>query len=121
MMLSLSLLHIWFPRYFGWRKELVGLSLINRQMMYVHTFFIGLVLFMMALIALFEAPELINTKLGNHISLTIGTFWTIRLLIQLFVYSSQLWRGKKKETMIHIVFTATWTYLATVFFAAGTL
>jgi hypothetical protein len=90
-------------------------------MMYVHTFFIGLVLFMMALIALFEAPDLINTKLGNHISFTLGIFWTIRLLIQLFVYSPQLWRRKKKETTIHLVLTATWIYLSVVFFAAGTL
>ncbi len=38
----LALLHAGFPRYFNWATEFQPLSLINLQMMYVHTLFIAL-------------------------------------------------------------------------------
>ena len=49
LLIALALLHAFFPRYFQWKKELSGLKLINRQMMYVHTFFIALAVFLMGL------------------------------------------------------------------------
>jgi hypothetical protein len=39
LLIALALAHIVFPKYFNWDKELKSLSLINRQMMTVHTFF----------------------------------------------------------------------------------
>ncbi len=41
LLITLALVHIIFPKYFNWNKELKALSLINRQMMTVHTFFIA--------------------------------------------------------------------------------
>ena len=46
-MIVLGMVHAVFPRYFDWRNELSSLNLINRQLMYVHTFFIALVVVMM--------------------------------------------------------------------------
>ena len=115
LLIILSLVHIVFPKYFNWNKELSNLSLINRQMMTVHTFFIALLVFLMGLLCLTSAGELINTNLGKKISLGLGIFWTIRLLVQFFGYSSQLWRGKTFETMIHILFIFLWIYLSFIF------
>ncbi|HEY5406068.1 MAG TPA: hypothetical protein VIJ92_03235 [Ginsengibacter sp.] len=115
LLIILSLVHIIFPKYFNWNKELSNLSLINRQMMTVHTFFIALLVFLMGLLCLTSAGELINTNLGKKISLGLGIFWTIRLLVQFFGYSSQLWRGKTFETMIHILFIFLWIYLSFIF------
>ena len=42
ILIMLALVHVIFPRYFDWKNDLSTLSLINRQMMYVHTFFIAL-------------------------------------------------------------------------------
>ncbi|HEX9825526.1 MAG TPA: hypothetical protein VGA80_02930 [Flavobacteriaceae bacterium] len=115
LLVALALLHFIFPKYFNWDKELQSMSLINRQIMTVHTFFIALVVFLMGLLCLTSTNELIETSLGKKISLGLGIFWTIRLFIQFFVYSSKLWKGKKFETVIHILFSILWGYFSIVF------
>ena len=110
------MVHIIFPRYFNWAKETASLNLINRQMMYVHTFFIGFMVFLMGLLCLTSAEELVNTMLGKRIALGLGIFWTIRLLFQWFGYSSKLWKGKWFETVVHAVFSIFWIYVSSVFF-----
>ncbi len=119
ILIGLALVHVIFPKYFNWKKELQFLSLINRQMMMVHTFFIALVVFMMGLLCFSSATELIETNLGRKISLGLGVFWLIRLFIQFFVYSSKLWKGKKFETLVHIIFALLWTYFSFVFLATA--
>lgn len=119
LLITLGLVHVVFPKYFNWKTELKSLSLINRQVMMVHTFFIALTVILMGLLCLTSANELVQTSLGKKVSLGFGIFWSCRLLIQLFGYSTQLWKGKKFETLVHIVFTCTWIYLSVVFLAAG--
>jgi len=115
VLMILSLVHAIFPKYFNWADELGRLSLVNRQMMYVHTFFIGLVLFLMGLLCLVSTDCIIHTKLGNQISLGFGVFWLARLMVQFFGYSSKLWKGKRLESIIHIVFSILWLYLSVFF------
>ena len=115
LLMALALVHVIFPKYFNWKEELKTLSLINKEMMIIHTFFIALMVFLMGLMCLSSAHELTETTLGKRISLGLGIFWAFRLLIQFFGYSSVLWRGKKLETIIHIVFSGFWTYLSLVF------
>jgi hypothetical protein len=111
----LALVHVIFPKYFKWNKELNSLSLINRQMMTIHTFFIALTVFLMGLLCLTSSNELIETNLGKKVSLGLAVFWSVRLFIQFFGYSSKLWKGKKFETFVHIVFSFVWTYLSIIF------
>lgn len=115
LLIALGLLHSVFPKYFNWAIELNSISLINRQMMYVHTFFIALTLLLMGLLCITSSPELIETVLGKRIALGFGVFWTIRLITQFFGYSSKLWKGKSFETIIHIAFSILWTYLSSIF------
>jgi hypothetical protein len=115
ILMALALLHLIFPRYFNWEKELPALSLINRQMMVVHTFFIALMVFLMGLLCLSSADELIETSLGKKIALGLGVFWSIRLFIQFFGYSADLWKGKAFETIVHILFSLLWAYVSIVF------
>ena len=90
-------------------------SLVNKQIMYVHTFFIALVILLIAIMCLSSSKELIETNLGKKICLGIGVFWTVRLFIQFFYYSSKLWKGKTFETTVHILFSFLWTYLSFIF------
>lgn len=115
LLLVLALIHIVFPKYFNWDKELSSLSLINRQMMTVHTFFIALTVFLMGLLCLTSSAEITGTNLGKKISLGLAIFWTIRLFVQFFGYSSKLWRGKILETSVHILFTCLWAYISFLF------
>ncbi|MBK7882450.1 MAG: hypothetical protein IPJ81_00390 [Chitinophagaceae bacterium] len=115
-LIFLALIHIIFPKYFNWQKELVNISLVNRQMIYVHTFFIALALLLMGLLCITSARDLMATKLGSKLALGLGVFWITRLLIQFFGYSSKLWKGKAFETIIHILFSILWTYISAIFF-----
>ena len=115
LLMLLALIHIGFPKYFKWKLELKSLSLINSQMMTTHTFFIALIVFLMGLLCVTSSTELIETTLGKKISLGLGIFWLIRLFFQMFVYSSLLWKGKKFETTMHILFTLFWVYMSSLF------
>ncbi|QIX62925.1 hypothetical protein HER32_17800 [Hymenobacter sp. BT18] len=112
----LAMLHAGFPRYFNWAGELKPLSLINRQMMYVHTLFIALVVLLMGLLCISCAPDLLHTRLGHGVALGLGVFWLVRLVVQFFGYSAELWRGKRFETTVHVVFSLLWLYLTSFFF-----
>lgn len=115
LLMGLALVHIIFPKYFNWKEELKSLSLINKQMMTIHTFFIALVVFLMGLLCLTSTTELIETNFGKIISLGLGIFWSLRLIIQFFGYSTKLWKGKPFETIIHILFSVLWIYLSIIF------
>ncbi len=118
ILIMLSLVHVIFPRYFDWKTELKHLSLINRQVMVVHTFFIAFVVMLMGILCLSSSSELLHTEFGRKISLGLAVFWFCRLIIQFFGYSPQLWRGKKFETIVHIFFSIIWAYLTWLFTAA---
>jgi len=115
LLIVLALIHAIFPKYFKWKQELHTLSIINRQLMYVHSFFIGFVLLLMGLLCLTSATELIETSLGRRICLGIGIFWTTRFFIQFFGYSAKIWKGKTFETTVHVAFSILWAYFSLVF------
>ncbi len=114
-LIMLALLHFFFPKYFNWKQELSSLRIINRQIMYVHSFFIAFGVFLMGFLCLTSSHELISTTLGKRISLGLGVFWTARLCVQFFGYSSKVWKGKSFETAVHVLFSLFWTYLSAVF------
>lgn len=114
-MVALAFLHLLFPQRFRWKDELGTLSLINRQLMYVHTFFIALMVLLMGTLCLLSGEALLTTTLGRQLSFGLFLFWFLRLLFQFFVYSPSLWRGKRFETTVHILFALLWTYFSAVF------
>ncbi|WP_396637335.1 hypothetical protein [Maribacter sp. R77961] len=115
LLMILAIVHVIFPSYFKWKEELKALSLINRQMMVIHTLFIAITVFLMGLLCLTSSEDLTETDFGKRISLGLGLFWTVRLIIQFFGYSSKLWKGKKFETTIHIFAIMLWSYLSIIF------
>ncbi len=118
ILIVLAFIHAIFPRYFNWKEEFCNVSLINRQMMYIHTFFIAITVFLIGLLCVTSATELAGTVLGKRVCLGIGFFCAVRLFVQFIGYSSALWKGKRFETIIHIVFSFLWVYLSVVFLAA---
>jgi hypothetical protein len=115
ILILLAVIHVFFPKRFEWKKELAGLNLLNTQMMYVHTFFVALTILLMGLLCIFCTEDLF-TSFGSKIAFGMFIFWAVRLFFQFFVYSPKLWRGKKFETAIHILFAVLWTYFSWVFF-----
>lgn len=115
LLVILAMVHAVFPRYFNWKQELAGLSIINRQLMYVHAFFIAFIVLLIGLLCLTSADLLIETSLGRRLSLGLSIFWTVRLLIQFFGYTSKTWKGKRFETAVHVLFSFFWAYLSVFF------
>jgi hypothetical protein len=118
LLIALSLMHIIIPKYFKWEQELTSLSLITKQILYVHTFFIAFIVFLIGLLCLSHSHELLHDPFGRVISLGLFAFWLTRLIFQFFVYSPKVWRGKRFETAMHIAFTIMWTYFTSVFIFA---
>lgn len=119
LLVGLALVHAIFPRYFKWKEELGSITLLTRQIHYVHTFFIALTVLLIGVLCLTSAPELLGTTLGRRVALGIGVFWGCRLVIQFFGYSSSHWKGKPFETTVHVVFSLLWLFFTAVFgFAA---
>jgi hypothetical protein len=114
---GLSLVHVIFPRYFGWQQQLRSLSLINQEMMKVHTFFVAFMVMLMGALCMALPNELATTPLGRWLCFGMALFWGARWFVQHFVYSSSLWRGKRFETAVHVLFSALWGW-ATVLFAS---
>lgn len=112
LLMVLACVHVIFPKYFGWKEDLAPLQQINRSMMKVHTFFIALTVFLMGLLCVTSTQDLLQTELGRKLCLGLGVFWLIKLFFQFFIYPSILWKGKKLETIIHIVAIVFWIFLS---------
>ena len=115
LLIALSLMHLVLPKYFKWEQELVSVSLITKQILYVHTFFIAFMVLLMGLLCTSYTHELVYNPFGKVISLGLFGFWLIRLIFQFFIYSPKLWKGKKFETAMHVVFSFLWFYFTGVF------
>lgn len=115
IMIALAFVHVGFPRYFQWKKELEGLQLINKQVMEVHTFFVAFVVFLMGALNVVVTPEEVTSSLGEKLWLGMTLFWGTRLAIQFFWYSPKLWKGRVFETTVHGVFCLLWSYFTAVF------
>ncbi len=117
--IGVALMHSIFPRRFEWKRELASLSLINQELMKVHTFFVALTVFLIGVVCVVDAADLAQTRLGQHVCLGFAVFWGVRLYAQHFVYSASLWRGRVLETFAHVAFTALWLWATTVFAWVG--
>lgn len=115
----MALGHIFMPKYFDWKNDFKNLSLFNGQMIRTHTFFIALFVFGIGLISFMEATQIINTDLGNKLSLGFGIIWLTRFYFQMFVYLPKLWKGKRFETSAHLIFTLLWIYSSFIYLKIG--
>jgi hypothetical protein len=115
-LLVLAFAHVFFEKRFGWKEDFKSVSPFNRQVFYVHNFFIMLLLALLGALSLFGTEAMLEkSALGRYVAGGTAFFWACRWVTQLFVYDSALWRGKKFETRAHICFSLFWTYLVAVY------
>jgi hypothetical protein len=116
ILLLLALSHVGFSKRFHWDQELPRLSLLNRQVFVVHTFFIALVVTFMGILSLVFPETLVErSQLARIVLAGLALFWATRLVFQWFVYDRALWRGRRFETLVHFTFTVIWMYLTSVY------
>src|SRR5574339_526406 len=107
LQIALSLAHFGFARRFGWREDLQRVSLLTRQIFWVHTGFLMLVLVGFGSVSLLHPNELLaGGPLARFSLISLTVFWTTRWYCQFFVYRPELWRGNTLHTAAHIFFAA---------------
>jgi hypothetical protein len=115
----LVVVHAFVPGRLRWGEELPRLSLVNRQIFEVHTFFIVLVLALSSTLLLTSSDALLApSRLSRALLLGLTIFWGLRMLMQWFYYSPALWRGNRFNTVAHCVFSSVWVYMTATFAAA---
>ena len=116
LLLLLGASHAFFNRYFGWERELQSVSLLTRQIFYVHTFFIGLVVVLAGAGSLLFADALVRPGTSSRAILAgLVAFWLCRLLAQFVAYDSDLWCGNRFRTIMHAAFSVFWSYVTATY------
>jgi len=119
LQLALSIAHFGFARRLGWREELQRVSLLSRQIFWVHTGFLMLVLAGFGSLSLLCADDLIaRSPLARAVLGGLSVFWAARCYCQFFVYRPELWRGNRLNTFVHILFASLWTFFMAVYITA---
>ena len=119
LQLTLALAHVGFARKLGWREELQHVSLLTRQIFWVHAGFLMLVLAGFGSLSLLHADDLLGSNpLARFVLGGLATFWAVRLYCQFFVYRADHWRGNPFNTKAHIAFGLLWTFLTAVYVTA---
>ena len=119
LQILLALAHLVFIRRLEWRADLERVSLFTRQVFWVHTGFLMLMLVGFGMLDLLLAEVLLErTVLARAMLGGLTAFWAARWYCQFFVYSPELWRGQPRNTAVHIIFALLWTFLTTVHAAA---
>jgi hypothetical protein len=119
VMASLVLINLHVPARFHWREELSRLSLLNRQIFQAHSVFLVLMLGLFSALLLTSAADLLEpTRLSRAVLTGLTIFWGLRMVMQWFFYSPEIWRGNRFNTVMHYVFSVTWIYVTAVFAAS---
>lgn len=117
-LIVLALAHLPIARHLRWKEELVRVSLLTRQIFTVHCLFLCLTLVLMGLLCLVWPETLLQSSpLGRLVAGGLCFFWFCRLFAQWFVYDWRHWRGKRFETVVHLMFTVLWAFYAALFAA----
>src|SRR5207248_5734634 len=112
MIALLVLVNLVVPRRFHWREEMARLSLLNRQVFQVHAIFLIVTLALFSALLLTTAPSLLEpTPLARAVLAGLTIFWALRMLVQWFYYSPEIWRGHRFNTMMHVAFSGLWIYV----------
>jgi hypothetical protein len=112
----LGLSHAFFNRYFGWERELADVSLLTRQIFFVHSFFIALGVVLGGAASFLCADALLRPGLLSRTLLAgMTVFWLCRLLAQFFAYDSRIWKGNRFRTVMHAVFSVLWIYVSAIY------
>ena len=119
--LTVAVLNLFLVRIMKWEEEVARMSQLVREVFHVHAWFITITLVIFGVVTIRFAGELAagTNDLGSWLAAGIGIFWLIRWLMQFFYYDSSHWRGKRAETIVHIVLIFLYGSLAGVYLLAA--
>ena len=81
-----ALFHLLFWKLFDWVKDLKKLSHINKSVMQILNLRLIFVFLVFAYISYFNASEMLSSKLGLTMTISIALFWGFRSLEQIIYF-----------------------------------
>ncbi|ASK31106.1 hypothetical protein CEY12_13755 [Chryseobacterium sp. T16E-39] len=78
--LILGVFHLFFWKFFNWKKDLIKLSPVNRGIMQILNIQMIFVFFATGLLCLYFNKEIIETSLGRWFLLANSGFWALRII-----------------------------------------
>ena len=114
-------LNLFLVRIMKWEEVVARMPQLVREVFHVHAWFITITLVIFGVVTIRFAGELAagTNDLGRWLAAGIGIFWLIRWLMQFFYYNSSHWRGKRAETIVHIVLIFLYGSFAGVYLLAA--
>lgn len=117
--------HAYLPRMLHWNTDLAATSDITQAVSYVHSFFIGFMVFAMGLGSVVLRHDLLTEpRLGRVLAGFLAVFWCCRLLTQITVFRpvmSQLpgapwlqWVGLAGWAGLTVIYASTFVLNLTV-------
>ncbi len=111
----LGLAHAGFGKRLNWTEDLAKLSVVNRHIFLVHSFYSAMLLVMLGALSLFMTDALLQPGLLSSAILGGMTLlWTVRLGIQWLFFDRSIWVGHVANRRIHYLLTVFWVYVALV-------
>ena len=119
--LAVAVLNLFLVRIMKWEESVARMPQLVREVFHVHAWFITITLVIFGVVTIRFAGELAagTNDLGRWLAGGIGVFWLTRWLMQFFYYDSSHWRGKRAETIVHIVLIFLYGSLAGVYLLAA--
>lgn len=120
--LAIAAINLRLDSILKWKDELGGLSLLLREVFYVHKWFITITLVIFGAITLRFAGEIAEAEheMARWVAAGVGGFWAIRTIMQWSYYSASHWRGHPPRAAVHWILTICYggcaaTYLVAAF------
>jgi len=118
---SIAMINLILVPIMRWQDDIARIPLLIRQVFRVHAWFITLTLVIFATLTFRFAPEMTTgaEPVYRWIAALIGSFWAVRVVLQLTYYSSSHWRGIPSRTAVHIILLIVYSAFVAVYFTAG--
>lgn len=106
---AIGVLVFFLPRLLGWERALAGVPLLLREVYHVHALYLAITLWIFA-----GFTYAYGAAIGP-LGICIGLFWAVRVGIQLFYYSPTHWRGRRRETLVHVAMLLVYGSMSAVY------
>jgi len=101
------------PYQLGWREDLKQLMPFNRKLLWVQGGFTVLTILAFGTLTLTLHAELLRgDRAALGLALFIGTYWTVRILVDAFYFSHEDWPQGRRFLLGHVLLTSLFVALA---------
>ncbi len=119
LLVVLAACHVALPFGLTWPEDPEDKSLLARQLLVVHTYYLGLIYGLLGAACWILADDLalVAPVEPTTTALLIGAVvvWGVRLVVEVGVIDPVLWNGRASTKVGHYALIVLWSYLVVVF------